>query len=409
LKASPAITWADPADTVYGAALGAAQLNATADIPGTFIYSPSAGTVPPAGIETLTATFTPDDAANFAATTASVSLRVLKAKGTITWAAPADMVYGSALGATQLNAATDIAGAFVYTPAAGAVLAAGSHTLSVTFTPSDGANYEPATARVALTVVKATPLITWATPADVVYGTALSVTQLNATSAVEGTFTYTPALDAVLPAGPQTLSVTFTPNDGANYNTATATVPLTVLKAAPAITWAVPTDIAYGTALSAAQLNATSALEGTFAYTPAIGAVLPAGPQTLSVTFTPTDAANYTAATATVSLIVVEATSTTAWLAPADIVYGRALSTAQLNATSAVEGTFTYTPAIGTVLSAGPQPLPVTFTPTDATNYNAATATVSLTLLKALPWITQVMVELVYPSNGPGNSCRDPV
>src|SRR5205823_5918498 len=38
-----------------------------------------------------------------------------------------------------------------------------------------------------------TPTITWATPADIVYGTALSATQLNATASTAGTFTYTPA------------------------------------------------------------------------------------------------------------------------------------------------------------------------------------------------------------------------
>ena len=71
---------------------------------------------------------------------------------------------------------------------------------------------------------KATPTITWATPAAITYGTALSATQLNASSTVAGTFVYTPAAGAVLTAGPQTLSVTFTPTDSTDYTTATATV-----------------------------------------------------------------------------------------------------------------------------------------------------------------------------------------
>ena len=45
---------------------------------------------------------------------------------------------------------------------------------------------------VTLTVLKATPVITWANPADITYGTALSATQLNATATVPGSFTYTP-------------------------------------------------------------------------------------------------------------------------------------------------------------------------------------------------------------------------
>ncbi len=132
--------------------------------------------------------------------------------------------YGTALSATQLNASSTVAGTFVYTPAAGTVLTAGSQTLSVTFTPTDSGDYTTATATVTLTVNKATPAITWATPAAITYGTALSATQLDASSTVAGTFVYTPAAGTVLTAGSQTLSVTFTPTDSTDYTTATATV-----------------------------------------------------------------------------------------------------------------------------------------------------------------------------------------
>ena len=50
-------------------------------------------------------------------------------------------------------------------------------------------------------MLKATPTITWSTPADITYGTALSATQLNATASVPGTFVYTPAAGTVLNAG----------------------------------------------------------------------------------------------------------------------------------------------------------------------------------------------------------------
>ncbi len=63
----------------------------------------------------------------------------------------------------------------------------------MTFTPADAANYNEAPATVQITVLKATPVITWATPADIVYGTALSATQLNASADVAGSFIYTPA------------------------------------------------------------------------------------------------------------------------------------------------------------------------------------------------------------------------
>ena len=52
-------------------------------------------------------------------------------------------------------------------------------------------------------IAKATPVITWANPADIVYGTALSATQLNATADVAGSFVYTPAAGVKLNAGAQ--------------------------------------------------------------------------------------------------------------------------------------------------------------------------------------------------------------
>lgn len=80
--------------------------------------------------------------------------------------------------------------------------------------------------------VKTTPTITWANPADVVYGTSLTSTQLNATASVAGTFNYTPVSGAVLNAGGgQTLHVDFTPNDQSLYNNASKDVSINVLKA----------------------------------------------------------------------------------------------------------------------------------------------------------------------------------
>src|SRR6202011_3647276 len=111
----------------------------------------------------------------------------------ITWNNPAAITYGTALSATQLNASATIGGSFTYTPAAGSITAAGTDTLSVTFTPTDTTNYTTATKTVQLTVNQATPVITWNNPASIPYGTALSTTQLNATASVGGSFVYTPA------------------------------------------------------------------------------------------------------------------------------------------------------------------------------------------------------------------------
>src|SRR4029079_14572471 len=344
------------------------------------------GVVLNAGTHDLSVTFTPASA-NYAASTKTVSLTVTPAATTITWNAPAAIVYGTALSTTQLSATVDggIAGTLVYAPLEGVVLSAGTHDLSVTFTPAS-ANYAPATKTVSLTVTPAATSITWNTPAAIVYGTALSTAQLNATvdGGIAGTLVYTPVEGVVLNAGTHELSVTFTPAS-ANYAPSTKTVSLIVNPAATTITWTTPAAIVYGTALSSAQLNATvdGGIAGTLTYTPLEGVVLNAGTHELSVTFTPASA-NYAASTKTVSLTVTPAATSITWNTPAAIVYGTALSTAQLNATvdGGVAGTLVYTPLEGVVLNAGTHELSVTFTPASA-NYAASTKTVSLTVTPA--------------------------
>ena len=77
-----------------------------------------------------------------------------------------------------------------------------------------------------------TPTISWSTPAAVVYGTPLSINQLDASASVPGMFSYLPASGSVLvPGKNQTLTVTFTPTDTTHYTAATATVLINVTPA----------------------------------------------------------------------------------------------------------------------------------------------------------------------------------
>ncbi|MGP8173543.1 MAG: Ig-like domain repeat protein, partial [Terracidiphilus sp.] len=372
-----------------------------------------------AGAHTITAGWAGNTDYN-AVTSSPITQTVNRATTTITWAAPAAITYGTALSATQLDATatsnyggvagSSDPGSFAYTPASGTVLGAGSQTLSVTFTPKDTTDYTTATKTVTLTVNKATTTITWATPAAITYGTALSATQLDATatsnyggvagSSDPGTFAYTPAAGTVETAGSHTLSVTFTPKDATDYTTPAAkTVTLTVSKATPTIAWATPASVPYGTALSSTQLDATvtwnvgstlTTVAGTFTYTPAAGTVMTTiGSNTLKVTFAPTDTTDYaTPAAATVTLTVIKATPVITWATPAPITYGTTLSGTQLDATANAAGTFAYSPAAGTVLTAGSQTLSVTFTPTNSTDYTTATDSVTLTVNKATPTVS---------------------
>ncbi len=305
----------------------------------------------------------------------------------ISWPNPAPIIYGTPLSSTQLDATASVAGTFVYSPAAGTVLPAGNQSLSATFTPTDTKDYTTAVALATVEVERATPTITWATPAPITYPTALSPAQLDAVANTAGSFSYSPSLGQILPVGSQTLSVTFTPTDTADYTTAAGSVTLSVTKPATAISWATPAAITYGTPLSSTQLDATANVPGSFSYSPAAGTVLGAGAQTLSVIFTPADPTDYASATDSVTLTVNQATPTITWATPAGVVQGTMLGSTQLNATASfngvsVPGTFVYSPVSGTVLNTtGAQTLSVTFTPTDTTDYATATATVSLIVI----------------------------
>jgi len=112
----------------------------------------------------------------------------------------------------------------------------GSLNLGASFTDVPGGtanwtfsstNYNAASGAAAITINKATPILTWPEPAAVTAGTALTDAQLNATANVAGTFVYEPGLGTVLTESRE-LSVAFTPADTVNYNGAAATVTIAV-------------------------------------------------------------------------------------------------------------------------------------------------------------------------------------
>ena len=105
-QTTPTITWSNPADIPYGMPLDDAQLDASANVPGTFSYSPDLGTVLNAGAgQTLSVTFTPTDTTDYTTATATATINVDKATPTITWSNPADVAFGTAWAKRNLTPA----------------------------------------------------------------------------------------------------------------------------------------------------------------------------------------------------------------------------------------------------------------------------------------------------------------
>jgi hypothetical protein len=173
-----------------------------------------------------------------------------------------------------------------------------------------------------------------------------------------------------------------------------------------------PVNLVYGTALADGQLSGTAtavvngqtvSVPGTFSWgtfgNRTAGTVLGAGDnQFQGFTFAPADPASYADLGTSAVVNVARATPTVTWTAPDTITYGTPLSAAQLDAAAGwtvggsavtVAGTFTYTPAVGTILNAGSQTLSAHFVPADTTNYTTpADQAVSLTVTKADLYVT---------------------
>jgi hypothetical protein len=148
-----------------------------------------------------------------AATEISQSVTASLATTTVSWSTPTAITYGTALSATQLDAAlsyngASVAGGCTYSPGVGTVLAAGTQTLTADCTPTLTSNYStPQKVSVSLTVNPET--------------TTTTLSTLTPISVLSSTVTLTATVSASY--GVPTGSVSFfdgsTPLGSANVNT----------------------------------------------------------------------------------------------------------------------------------------------------------------------------------------------
>jgi hypothetical protein len=282
-----------------------------------------------AGTHSISAVYSGDPVFS-AGVPALLTQLVNKAQPVITWnPVPNSITYGTPLVAGQLNATASstyfptVQGNFFnYNPPLGALLGAGTQTLSVDFTPTDTNDFTTKAGTANISVGKFTPIITWNAPAPIVVGTPLSATQLNASAAgvgssLVGGYTYMPPAATLLAAGPnQPLSVLFTPMDLTDYTTATGNTTITVIPLV--ITLVAPNSATLGATSAPITLTGTGFLPNsivevngtplvTYAYVnpTTMTATIPASYlstyQMLSITvYDPTQNQNSSAATFTV-------------------------------------------------------------------------------------------------------------
>ena len=343
-------------------------------------------TVPAAGTDSESVTFTPDDTNDYEPVSGSVNVVVNKATPTITWNAPASIVYGTALSATQLNASSTVNGNYAYTPVAGTILSAGAgQTLSVTFTPNDTVDYTTATATTTIDVTQATLTITvnstsraYGAPNPTFTGTVIGLQNGDTV-----TTTYSTTATVTSDVGPWPITAAISGAKAANYTASVTAGTLTITKAPLTIVVNSATRV-YDTANPTFTGTITGLLNGdtvTPAYTTTATLTSPAGTYPITATISGAKAGDYNPTITAGTLTITQANTSVTWAAPAAIIYGTPLSATQLNASASVGGSFAYTPAAGTILPVGAgQVLSVTFTPTDSTDYKPSTGTTTISV-----------------------------
>ncbi len=360
------IQWNTPAPIPYGTVLSSQQLNATATIgnvsvPGTYTYTPAAGTVLPLGTQTLTVVFTPSNLPGGTSSTKSVQIQVVQATPTLQWPKPDPITYGTPLDSVQLNASA-ISTAMVPLDKYYNVYA--EYTDGTKFNTGGfdgGGNAYSASAlgsnivwngvTYGLGPINAPDAISnVATPIAVPAGNYTAITVIGAmVNNVSPKFTYvvnytdgTSASTLVSMSDwvyPQSLAGETTIECHLSRNTYNGTIDS---HSTCIYGYQIPTDSnkVVQSVLIPQDRNAVILamgavgvpIPGTFVYTPAAGTVLQSGSQTLTTVFTPNNSTNYKTVTATVPITVNPATTTLNWAQPAPIMYGTPLSGTQLNA-----------------------------------------------------------------------------
>jgi len=335
----------------------------------------------------------------------------------IAWEAPGAMTVGTPLGQTQLNATASsggmpVAGTFVYLPSAGTVMgAAGTQTLSVTFTPADATLYATATGAVTVQVTGggASP-IPFSGPGSggpamgVVRGATL-IYNGAAYPVVNGRVVFPDcsvyiALDTgvLIPAGaapdcPPARAASGGAAPAIQVASTRAPSPVSPVVAGGGAFVGPSTGGPSGGTVGGGVLTYNGAAypvvngKVTFpdcrVYIALDNGMLIAAGTDPGCTSGGAVGGSSSSASGNGGGSPVAKTAPVTWATPAAMAVGTPLGWRQLNATTTVWGSFAYRPAAGTMLPEGTHVLSVTFTPGDTTTYATTTVSVNLVVLGA--------------------------
>ena len=205
-----------------------------------------------------------DNSLNGNSVTQNITLSgtAIQATPTLRWPTASAIIYGQTLASSTLSGGTSTpAGTFTWTNASTAP-GAGTASESVTFTPTDAADYIPATGTAAVTVNKATATVTLAGLTQTYTGSALAAAAATTPDSLSVSFTYNG--NSTAPTAPGSYTVVGTITD-LNY-AGSATGTMTISEATALVTLAGLSQTYTGSALAATATTTPGSLAVSLTY-----------------------------------------------------------------------------------------------------------------------------------------------
>jgi hypothetical protein len=273
-KRTPSIQWAAPAGISYGTPLSALQLAATADVAGTFTYSPASGTLLNAGTETLTVAFTPADTLNYNSTSSTVPLQIAKAQAVVILSRLQQTYTGQPVPVTAVTSPAGLNVVTAYNSSTTAPTSPGVYSVLATIEDTNYAGSATGTL-----TIQGLPTITLSSDPLVLQGSSMSilVKDSSGASVPAGQVTFLEgsvvlgivplvggqATLSTSPLAPGTHSITAIYSGDATHAGGTVTTPITIL------------DYSVQTSQSGITLSAGKTVTSTLSIIPTSGNVLP--------------------------------------------------------------------------------------------------------------------------------------